>query len=66
MGSGNFFALMPRDMRKFSPIAGIELDKVTGAIAQLLYPNADIQIKGFEDYNVSDNFFDLINIMSYF
>lgn len=60
MGSGNFFALMPRDMRKFSPIAGIELDKVTGAIAQLLYPNADIQIKGFEDYNVSDNFFDLI------
>ena len=60
MGSGNFFALMPRDIRKVSPIVGIELDKTTGQIAQLLYPNADIQIKGYEEYPVSDNFFDLI------
>jgi N12 class adenine-specific DNA methylase/2'-5' RNA ligase len=60
MGSGNFFALMPRDIRKHSPIVGIELDKTTGAIAQLLYPNADVQVKGYEEYNVSDDFFDLI------
>lgn len=60
MGVGNFFALMPRDVRKRSPIVGVELDKTTGQIAQLLYPNADIQIKGYQDYNVSDGFFDLI------
>lgn len=60
MGPGIFFALMPRAMRKFSQIAGVELDKATGQIAKLLYPNADIQIKGFEEYNVSDDFFDLV------
>lgn len=60
VGSGNFFALMPRDIRKHSPIVGIGLDKTTGQIAQLLYPNADIQIKGFEEYAVSDDFFDLV------
>lgn len=60
MGAGVFFALMPRSIRKFSQIAGVELDKATGQIAKLLYPNADISIKGYEAYNVADDFFDLI------
>lgn len=60
MGAGIFFALMPRSIRKLSQIAGVELDKATGQIAKLLYPNADISIKGYEEYNVADDFFDLI------
>lgn len=38
---------------------GVELDAITGRIARQLYQNADIQIKGFEDADYPDNFFDL-------
>ena len=58
MGVGNFFGCMPEKMRD-SKLFGVELDSITGRIAQQLYPNANIQIKGYEKTDFPDNFFDL-------
>lgn len=57
MGVGNFFGCMPGEMRG-SKLFGVELDSITGRIAKQLYPEADIQIKGFEETAFPDNFFD--------
>ncbi|MDR2634693.1 MAG: N-6 DNA methylase, partial [Clostridiales bacterium] len=55
-GTGNFIGLMPETFRK--KVYGAELDDITGGIAKYLYPNADIQIKGFEETDFPNNFFD--------
>lgn len=60
MGIGNFFGLMPRNIMERSKIAGIELDTLTGGMAQILYPQANIQVKGYQESKTSDNFYDLI------
>jgi N12 class adenine-specific DNA methylase/uncharacterized membrane-anchored protein YhcB (DUF1043 family) len=60
IGVGNFFGMMPPDLTERSHRAGIELDPVTGSIAQYLYPNANIQIKGYEKSDTPDNFYDLV------
>ncbi len=57
-GVGNFFGLLPERMAD-SKLYGVELDPITGRIAKQLYPDADIQIKGFEETNHPDSFFDL-------
>lgn len=57
LGAGNFFGMLPDDMSE-SKLYGVELDPLTGRIAQQLYPNANIQIKGFENTNFPDNSFD--------
>jgi N12 class adenine-specific DNA methylase/adenine-specific DNA methylase len=57
MGVGNFFGLLPETM-KDSRLYGVELDSITGRIAQKLYPNADITVAGFETTDHRD-FFDL-------
>ena len=58
MGVGNFLGMMPENMRQ-SSIYGVELDGITGRIARQLYPNAEIQICGYENTNFPDNFFDV-------
>ena len=58
MGVGNFFGLLPEDMSN-SKLYGVELDNITGRIAKQLYPNANIQIKGFEDTSFRSNSFDV-------
>ena len=57
-GIGNFFGLLPENMAG-SKLYGVELDSITGRIARQLYQNADIQIKGFENTDYPDSFFDL-------
>ena len=59
MGAGYFFGLMPRDLMAESKLAGVELDPITGAIARYLYPDASINIKGFQDVKIADGFYDL-------
>lgn len=59
MGIGNFFGAMPEKMRK-SKLYGVELDAITGRIAKQLYPQANIQIRGFEETEYSNDFFDLV------
>lgn len=58
MGTGNFVGNMPEEMRA-SRIYGVELDSISGRIAKQLYPESNIQIKGFENTNFHDNYFDL-------
>ena len=57
MGVGNFFGLLPESMQN-SRLYGVELDSITGRIAQKLYPKADITVAGFETTDRRD-FFDL-------
>ena len=59
MGIGNFFGVMPESMRG-SELHGVELDDLTGRIAKQLYPDADIQIKGFEETTFANNSFDVV------
>lgn len=60
MGTGNFFGFMPQDIADGAKLYGVELDRVTGKIATKLYPQAKIQIKGFEETSFADNSFDLM------
>ena len=59
MGIGNFIGNLPDEMKK-SKFYGVELDSVSGRIGKLLYPESDIQIKGFEETSFSNNFFDAV------
>ena len=59
MGIGNFLGNVPDEMSK-SKFYGVELDNISGKIARLLYPESNIQIKGFEETDFSNNFFDLV------
>ncbi|HEM5564878.1 TPA: DEAD/DEAH box helicase family protein [Streptococcus suis] len=60
MGTGNFFAAMPKHLRENSELYGVELDTITGAIAKHLHPNSHIEVKGFETIAFNDNSFDLV------
>ena len=58
MGTGRFIGNLPESMQK-SKFYGIELDSISGQIAKKLYPNANIQVKGFEETAFSNNLFDI-------
>ena len=60
MGTGNFFGYMPREIAEGSRLYGVELDNITGRIAAKLYPQANVQIKGFEDTSFPNDKFDLV------
>ena len=57
-GIGNFFGMIPESMKE-SKLFGVELDSTTGRIAQQLYQNASIVVRGFEKTDLPDSFFDL-------
>ena len=57
MGVGNFFGMLPESMAD-SRLYGVELDSITGRIAKMLYPQADITVAGFETTDRRD-FYDL-------
>lgn len=57
-GTGRFIGNLPEEMKE-SNFYGVELDRISGQIAKELYPNANIQIKGFEETNFSNNLFDV-------
>jgi len=59
MGTGNFYSVLPGSMEA-SQLYGVELDTISGDIARQLYPTAEIQVKGFEDCDYPDQFFDVV------
>ena len=59
MGVGNFFGMLPEDLNR-SKLYGVELDSISGRIAKLLYPDANIQIKGYEKTDYPNDFFDVV------
>ena len=56
-GVGNFFGMLPESMQG-SRLYGVELDSISGRIAQKLYPEANITVAGFETTKQQD-FYDL-------
>lgn len=58
-GTGIFIGAMPESMRS-SNINGVEIDPVSGKIAKYLYPNASINVEGFQELNVAKNSMDLV------
>lgn len=59
-GTGNFFSAMPKTIRENSTLYGVELDPITGKIAQQLHPDANIEITGFEKTPLNKDKFDLV------
>ena len=57
-GTGNFIGMLPNEMQA-SRFYGVELDRISGTIAKYLYPDANIQITGFEKTSFSDGQFDV-------
>lgn len=58
MGVGNFFGMLPEEMKN-SRLYGVELDSISGRIAKQLYPKANITVAGFETTDRRD-FYDLV------
>lgn len=57
-GVGHFFGLLPESMGE-SHLFGVELDSISGRIAQQLYQTAAITVQGFEKSDLPDSFFDV-------
>ena len=56
-GVGNFLGMLPVSMGN-SKIYGVELDSISGRIAQQLYQKSSIAVQGFETTQLPDSFFD--------
>lgn len=56
-GIGNFIGMLPKSMEN-AKVYGVELDTISGGIAQQLYQKSSIAAQGFEEVNVPDSFFD--------
>lgn len=59
MGIGNFYGLMPKDLKATSDLTGIELDETTAEMAKMLYPDTNVQQMGYEKSKTADGFYDL-------
>ena len=57
-GVGNFLGKIPSEMAEHTNIYGVEIDSISGRIAKQLYPDADIQITGFESTHFQNGSFD--------
>ena len=58
-GIGNIIGAMPTDMSKRSDIHAVEIDETTGNILSLLYPDAKVDIQGFEQTKIANGSVDL-------
>nr|DAS53390.1 MAG TPA: DNA methylase [Caudoviricetes sp.] len=58
-GVGNILGQMPKDISENSDIHAVEKDSTTGGILSLLYPNAKVDIQGFEDTRIPNGSIDL-------
>ena len=57
-GIGNFFGMLPEELNNCQ-MYGVELDSISGKIAQQLYQKSTIAIQPYEKTNIPDNFFDV-------
>lgn len=58
-GTGNFIGWQPDNLKELSKWSGAELDPITGNIARLIYDDANIQVKGFQDAPFKQGVFSL-------
>ena len=55
---GNFFGRIPENLNECK-MYGIELDTISGNIARQLYQKNTIAVKGYEEVELPDSFFDV-------
>lgn len=58
-GIGNIIGLMPTDISERSNIHAVEIDPTTGGILSLLYPDAKVDVQGFEQARIANGSVDL-------
>lgn len=58
-GIGNIIGLMPTDISERSNIHAVEIDNTTGGILSLLYPDAQVEVQGFEKTRIANGSVDL-------
>ena len=58
-GIGNILGQMPAHISENSDIHAIEIDYTSGAILSLLYPDAKVEIQGFEETRIANGSVDL-------
>ncbi len=58
-GIGNIIGLMPADIRERSTVHAVEVEPLTGGILSLLYPDAKVEIQGFEQTRIPNGSVDL-------
>ena len=58
-GIGNIIGAMPKDMSERSSIHAVEIDQTTGNILSLLYPDAQVDVQGFEQTQIENGSVDL-------
>ncbi|WP_290457359.1 helicase-related protein [uncultured Muribaculum sp.] len=58
-GIGNIIGLMPTDISERSNIHAVEIDPTTGGILSLLYPDAQVEVQGFEQTRIANGSVDL-------
>lgn len=58
-GIGNIIGLMPTEIRERSNIHAVEIDPTTGGILSLLYPDAKVEVQGFEQTRIANGSVDL-------
>lgn len=59
-GIGNVLGLMPQDLSERSYIRAVEKDPTTGKMLSLLYPDAVVDIDGFEKVKIETGTYDLV------
>jgi len=59
VGIGNFIGLAPREIVERSTFHGTELDSLSGRMVKQIYPDANLHVRGFEDFHPPENYFDL-------
>lgn len=57
-GVGNFLGRIPTELEN-SKITAVEKDNLTGRLLKKIYTNADIQVKGYEDTKLNNNYYDI-------
>ncbi len=60
MGTGNFYGQLPESISSNSKLYGVELDSISARISRLLYPDASIQHKGFEQAKFLNDSMDVV------
>lgn len=60
MGIGNFLGRIPKAISDRSELYGVEKNPLTGAMAKMLYPDANIQVKDFQKWQLPNNSLDAV------
>lgn len=58
-GIGNIIGLMPTDISERSSVHAVEVEPLTGGILSLLYPDAKVEVQGFEQTRIANGSVDL-------